>query len=96
MQPAPFNKVYRGYKSPVVRKTNGAWVEQGGVDLKYKYAPKVRRDAKYYRELLDREWYAKNSLAMPGSAAKSPKHKQKNLVVPFNKKHDNQASSTST
>jgi hypothetical protein len=72
----PFNKVYRGYKSPVVALTGRSAVEQGSYKAKYKYVPKVTRDARYYRELLDREWYEKNGQA-PAAEPKSPKRTPK-------------------
>jgi len=73
---APFNKVYRGYKSPVVALTGRSAVEQGSYKAKYKYVRKLTRDARYYRELLDREWYEKNGQA-PAAEPKSPKRTQK-------------------
>lgn len=72
----PFNKVYRGYKSPVVALTGRSAVEQGSYKAKYKYVAKVTRDARYYRELLDREWYEKNGQA-PAAEPKSPKRMPK-------------------
>ena len=71
----PFNKVYRGYKSPVVALAGGSAAEHGSYKAKYKYVAKVTRDARYYRELLDREWYEKNGQA-PGSEPRSPKRTQ--------------------
>ena len=67
----PFNKVYRGYKSPVVALTGRSAVEQGSYKAKYKYVSKVTRDAKYYRELLDKAWYEKNGQA----PAAEPQHR---------------------